>query len=215
MILGIDTSGENLGLAVGERSVIRSSSLTRPGLKHGEIIQNEIADFLQSCDMSITDLSGIAIISGPGSFTGLRIGMAAAKGYCYAANLPLAGVSSLHAKALMSEITDGRILVVIDAKKDEFYFAEFSCSKGSVIRISNDSLIAKENISKYVHKATIVLGPAQLQSWFEANFTDITYRPDNEINLGEAACLIGAQEIAEGRQLDLSIAVPEYVRSGF
>lgn len=94
MVLGIDTSGENLGLAICQDGDIMFSSLSRPGLRHGEIIQKVTKDFLLKNRISFNDLSGVSVTIGPGSFTGLRIGLSAAKGYSYSLGIPLAGVST-------------------------------------------------------------------------------------------------------------------------
>ena len=79
MVLGIDTSGENLGLALSNQGKLIASSLTKPGLRHGGIIQQMIDGFLKGSGLGFSDLTGISVTLGPGSFTGLRIGLAAVK----------------------------------------------------------------------------------------------------------------------------------------
>ena len=81
MILAIDTSGQNLGLALAANGECVSSLLLKPGLKHGEILQNTIAEFIDKAGVDFDKLTAIASTLGPGSFTGLRIGLAAAKAY--------------------------------------------------------------------------------------------------------------------------------------
>jgi tRNA threonylcarbamoyladenosine biosynthesis protein TsaB len=215
VILAIDTSGKNLGLALCRNGKIEASSLSRPGLKHGEILQGEIAGFLKSSGISFKDLTGLSITLGPGSFTGLRIGLAAAKGYAYALDLPLTGISTLFAVATFADARSEKVLVVVDARRQEFYYAFFDCSGDEPERKSPDSIGNIHDIRKSISGDTIVLGPSRLKELFVAESIYSEYHVADNFNLAGPAGLWGEKQLRRGEALDKSTAVPVYLRSGF
>jgi tRNA threonylcarbamoyladenosine biosynthesis protein TsaB len=215
MILGIDTSGKNLGLAVGCKEEIIASSLTRPGLRHGEILQERIDSFLTGEDISIRDLKGLSVTLGPGSFTGLRIGLAAVKGYSYALNIPLAGISTLHAGAGAYKNTAEKVAVIIDARRDEIYYAMFDCSKSTPQRLTPDNIGPVADLCKSIDGNTILFGPAHLSEHFVAQTGQSDYHISDNFNLAETAALIGEKKIAGNECLETATAVPVYLRCGF
>ena len=117
-ILAIDTATDILRLAIrfgGDRLVKSTEAVEK---SHGQILFKKIRELMESAAIKPADLDGIAVGIGPGSFTGLRIGLAAAKGYCYALNIPLAGISTLCAGAGAYTNTAEKIAVIIDARRD-------------------------------------------------------------------------------------------------
>jgi tRNA threonylcarbamoyladenosine biosynthesis protein TsaB len=215
MILGIDTSGQNLGLAICENGKVIASELTRPGLRHGEILQLSMDKFLSANGISLSGLSGISVTLGPGSFTGLRIGLAAAKGYCYGLDLPLTGISTLLANAMATTNNHKKTIVIIDAKRDEYYYAVFNCSEGHLQRLSPDQIGPIEDFRDIVDQKTCFLGPSHTAKQFIAEFGPSEYLVSDDLNLAESACLTGEQEINQGRILKPSEVVPIYLRSDF
>lgn len=212
MNLGIDTSGTSLGLAaVADGSVI-AERLTYPGLKHGEIIQNEIGRFLRDNEISFADLKGIATTIGPGSFTGVRIGLAAAKAYAYALKIPLAGLSTLHAIAGCVRANNIKLVSLLDARRNEIYWAVFERNNGQVARLSPDSIGKIDDLAELMEIDPILYGPAHLQARFERQYGAIIYRPNDEFNLAVPAALIGEDDIKHGRYFDLGSCTPIYLR---
>ena len=215
MILGIDTSGTALGLALCKDGKITASLLTKPGLRHGEILQQNIDSFLHDNGFSLSDLTAIAVTLGPGSFTGLRIGLAAAKGYAFALNLPLTGISTLLAGAYKFSDFSKEVVVIIDARREEFYYATFDCSKKLPVRLTEDKAGKLESVLKSTDSDIIIFGPSHLKEHFVAETGQSDYYISDDYNLAEAAALAGEGQIAAGDILDRANAVPCYIRTGF
>ena len=125
MILGIDTSSKNCSIALwhGEQ-LLGSFDQVSEDFLHAEILHQEIEKLLKSSGVQFSDLRSVVVGSGPGSYTGLRIGVSAAKGLAMALNIPLFAVSGL--QMMLSQNTSdfqGSVLVVMDARRNEVYGA--------------------------------------------------------------------------------------------
>ena len=94
------------------------------------------------------DVTAVAVAAGPGSFTGVRIGVAAAKGFAWGAQLPCYGVSTLEAMALQLGIYEGFVLPVMDARRAQVYNAIFKAEKGVLSRICEDRAISLEDLAR-------------------------------------------------------------------
>ena len=125
-ILGIDTATANGGIAiVDEHEIISSVSFSElPMKQHSEALLPSLQNMLAVTELKLTDMSAVAVAAGPGSFTGLRIGIATAKAFAHALELPLISVSSLEATAkAIGE--NGLVCPLFDARKNEVYAALF------------------------------------------------------------------------------------------
>jgi len=117
-VLVIDTCGEVGGVALGEgEAVVASESL--PARGSSSALLPAVARLLEAKGWGLAELDGVGVVSGPGSFTGVRVGLAAAKGLCEAVGLRLAAVSRLEMLAVAAGLEDG--LAVLDAGRGEFY----------------------------------------------------------------------------------------------
>jgi len=156
-ILGIDTSSKYCNLAVIENNdVLIEYTMNGQLKKHSSILIPTVQEMFNHIDMKIKDMDGVAITIGPGSFTGLRIGLGAAKGLCYATGIPLVGVYTLDVMAYPFQNVPGMICPVLDARKSEVYFAlyrggndlkkiiGYQCN--SIKELLNTVLDFKENI---------------------------------------------------------------------
>jgi len=123
-ILGIDTSSKycNLGIIENE-DIIMECSINGLIKKHSSALLPAIEEMLKKISLEIRDIDGIAITIGPGSFTGLRVGLGVAKGLSYAASIPLAGVVTLDVLVCNVAEISSMICPVLDARKGEVYFA--------------------------------------------------------------------------------------------
>ena len=129
-VLAVDTATKRLNLALlfgGDRSVQSGEIVSRT---HGQIIMKKIDDLFSSAALSIGDLEAIVVSLGPGSFTGLRIGLAAAKGMAVARNIPIVGVTMFEVAADRIGRQSGVARIVIPSRKDEFYVG--ICRDGAV-----------------------------------------------------------------------------------
>ncbi len=124
-ILAFDTSTAVLSVAAQTSNGDRSSSIVDMGLRHGELLAPEINRILETLSIKIADLDLIICTRGPGSFTGLRIGMATAKGISSGAGIPMISVNLPDVLFQPYSFYDGPVIPVIDAKKNRFYGGTF------------------------------------------------------------------------------------------
>lgn len=141
-VLALDTTSDLAVLALVVDGVLRSEIVTRAQSQHGETILPHIASLLSMAGVGVGDLELIAVGLGPGSFTGVRIGVATAKGLHAARRTPLVGVSTSAALAHAAYGTDRA--VVIDAKKDEVFLSLHRAHEGSVVPLRDDVNLAPE-----------------------------------------------------------------------
>lgn len=126
-ILNIETATKNCSVALAkEGKTILCKEIAEEGYSHAERLHVFIEEIITEAGISLNDLAAIAVSQGPGSYTGLRIGVSAAKGLCYALNIPLIAVDTLCALASQVTEADGLIVPMIDARRMEVYSAIFS-----------------------------------------------------------------------------------------
>ena len=107
-------------------------------------------DLLKTCGYTPKQVQAVAVAAGPGSFTGIRIGVAAAKGFAWGAELPCYGVSTLEAMAESLGIYDGYVCPVMDARRSQVYNALFEVNRGKIVRIREDRAISLDDLAEDV-----------------------------------------------------------------
>lgn len=126
-ILNIETATKNCSVALAKAGkTIVCKEIAEEGYSHAEKLHVFIAEILQELQLNFKDLAAIAVSKGPGSYTGLRIGVSAAKGLCFALDIPMIAVDTLQMLASQVTITDGVIVPMIDARRMEVYSAVFN-----------------------------------------------------------------------------------------
>lgn len=126
-ILGIDTSTKHFNIAINkDEFTLTEYGLNKKELTHSAIIIPAVKQVLALAGIELTHINGIAVAIGPGSFTGLRIGLATAKGLAYALSVPLADINTLSAYAWKWRKLPGIICPTIKARKEEYYYS-FYC----------------------------------------------------------------------------------------
>ncbi len=126
-ILNIETATKNCSVALAkEGEIILCKEIAEEGYSHAERLHVFIEEIIKEAGISLSDLSAIAVSQGPGSYTGLRIGVSAAKGLCFALEIPLIAVDTLQVLASQVNVADGLIVPMIDARRMEVYSAIFS-----------------------------------------------------------------------------------------
>ena len=125
-ILNIETATKNCSVALAkEGEIILCKEIAEEGYSHAERLHVFIEEIIKEAGISLSDLSAIAVSQGPGSYTGLRIGVSAAKGLCFALEIPLIAVDTLQVLASQVNVADGLIVPMIDARRMEVYSAIF------------------------------------------------------------------------------------------
>lgn len=125
-ILNIETATKNCSVALAKNGkTIFCKELAEEGYSHAEQLHVIIDEIIKQSGVRFKDLDAIAVSYGPGSYTGLRIGVSAAKGLCFALNIPLISVATLQVLASQAQVTDGVIIPMLDARRMEVYSAIF------------------------------------------------------------------------------------------
>jgi len=126
-ILNIETATKNCSVSIAENgTTLLCKEIAEQGYSHAEKLHVFIEEILKGCNLTAKDLAAIAISQGPGSYTGLRIGVSTAKGLCFALDIPLIAVDTLQSLARQVDKADGFIIPMIDARRMEFYSAIFN-----------------------------------------------------------------------------------------
>ncbi len=147
IILGVDTSAVAAGAAVIKDGRLISETYLNTGLTHSQTMMTLIDSALKMADLAIDDVDAFAVSSGPGSFTGIRIGVSAVKGLCFAENKPCFAVSTLEALANCADIDGFVICPVMDARCMQVYTALFEKSDGEIRRLAEDAPKTLEELS--------------------------------------------------------------------
>jgi len=141
-ILAIDTTGKTVSAALINESTLLGEMTLNSGQKTSVTLMSMIKHLLDNVHMSVSDLTHIACTSGPGSFTGLRIGAATAKAIAYAMDIPIVAVPTLDALAYNVMNAQALIVPLMDARRQQVYTAFFECSGDDLVRRSD--YMAKE-----------------------------------------------------------------------
>lgn len=147
MILGIDSSAISAGCALVEGDKIVAEEYLNTRHTHSETLLPMISGMLKSAGAELCDVEKIAVSAGPGSFTGLRIGISTAKGLADAAHKPCAAVSTLEAIAYNFVQIDGIICACMDARCKQVYNALFRSENGVITRFCEDRAISAAELS--------------------------------------------------------------------
>lgn len=158
LILNIETSTRICSVAIAEGDKILSSRYQQDTYEHAKILHPFIEEVMEESGKVYQNLDAIAVSEGPGSYTGLRIGVSTAKGICYARNLPLISVSTLKAMALhaISEIKEENAYYVpmIDARRMEVYLAVYDASGESEKNV-NAEIIVRDSLKEFYNIAPV------------------------------------------------------------
>ena len=153
-ILAFETSAKAASVALMEDSRLLGESYQNTGLTHSQTLLTMAEDLIKACGFTPQDVEGVAVAAGPGSFTGVRIGVAAAKGFAWGKELPCWGVSTLEAMALNLGAYQGYVLPVMDARRAQVYTALFYVNCGRYTRIREDRAISLQELGEDIQNLT-------------------------------------------------------------
>ena len=146
-ILAFETSAKAASVALLEDGALLGESYQNTGMTHSQTLMVMAQDLLNQCGLAVNAVDAVAVAAGPGSFTGVRIGVAAAKGFAWGGEKPCVGVSTLEAMALSLGAYQGYVCPVMDARRNQVYNALFYVNHGELKRISEDRAIALSDLS--------------------------------------------------------------------
>jgi tRNA threonylcarbamoyladenosine biosynthesis protein TsaB len=216
LVLGVETSTLQGGVAlVGEDRLV-SEFLLNVEVTHSERLLPAIDRMLRDAGVGLDAVSGIAVSIGPGSFTGLRIGLSTVKGLAYASGIPVVGVPTLEALAWSVPFAAVQVCPVLDARKHEVYAALFRFERGVLKRLMEDTAVAPEALCSRIRKPTLFLGDALpvYGELFRRLLGDRMLIPPLANRGARPACVaeLGRRRLERGERESADTLVPRYLR---
>jgi tRNA threonylcarbamoyladenosine biosynthesis protein TsaB len=181
-----------------------------------EWLLQSVEDLLHKAEIDKGALDAIGVVRGPGSFTGLRVGLATAKGLSLAANCPLLGISSLQCLAMQLPFTSLPVCVMLDARKQEVYAALYNWEAGSPHPVAEERVIKPEILLSDIPGETLFIGNGALvyRSLIVRQLAGRAHFAPAFLNLPRAgaAAALGLAEWQAGRLLSADEMMPKYLR---
>lgn len=175
LILAIDSSTPVAGVALLEEEKVIREEFVNYKLTHSETLMPMVDEILQGCEKSLADLTALAVTLGPGSFTGLRIGLAAIKGLSLAADLPVVGISTLDVLAHNLVYSDTLVCPLLNARRQEVYGALYDNRSAYPRRLSEELACSPQDF------AEIALEKAQAEGLGRITLLGDGYYPYQEL----------------------------------
>lgn len=160
-IIALESSAVTASVAVAEDETLLAQSFQNSGLTHSATLMPMAADLLKNTGLTLDEMDVVAVAAGPGSFTGVRIGVAAAKGLAWPGDKPCAPCSTLESMAWQCAHMDGEICAVMDARRSQVYAARFAAADGALTRLSEDRAVGLDELAaeiKISGKPQILVG---------------------------------------------------------
>ncbi len=148
MLLAIDSGSVSASAALLNGDVLIAESFQNSGLTHSRTLIPMIDALIRNADVTPKDIRRLVVTNGPGSFTGLRIGVSSALGFAGALNIPCAGVSTLAAAAFGARDFCGTVAAALDARRDEYYCAAFLSQNGVLTRLWEDCALSRDELER-------------------------------------------------------------------
>ena len=217
MILAIETATPHGSVALVEGGVVAAETVLPPGRQGSETLITAVSGLLDARGVGPSGISCVAVSAGPGSFTGLRVGMAAAKGYCFGWKLPMALVPTLEALASRFPGEKRVICPVLDARKKEVYAALFRREGDALARLTPDLAIPPGDLVGRLPEGEVVFCGDGLRSYGPMFLERVGERAafiDGPAGLPSAGAvgILGERIFLGGAAGDPRSAVPAYIR---
>lgn len=212
LILNIETSISTASICLKNNEGLEDMLVNDNQKDHAGWLHEAIASLLKKNNFSPTDLKAVAVSIGPGSYTGLRVGLASAKGLCYALNIPLIAIGTLKmmAFAVKDEVPDAVICPMIDARRMEVFTAVYD--QLLIEKIPPKAVIADENFGQLIGSNEKIIfcgnGSKKLQAYYTTPFTTYSNTVANASHLAHlATILFNKNDFA-----DLAYIEPLYIK---
>lgn len=195
-----------------------AQSMQNSGQTHSRSLMKMAEDMIRNCDLTPNDIDAVAVADGPGSFTGVRIGVAAAKGFAWGRELPCYGVSTLMAMAAGAAMTDGVYFCCMDARREQVYNAVFRAQAGSVMRLCEDRAISLEELAaelaQYDEPVFLVGDGAKLcYDALSDRYPMLRLLPEHLRQQRASGVALAAQKMIDaGETADAAALAPAYLR---
>ena len=218
LLLAFETSAKAGSVALMQEDRLLAESYQNSGLTHSQTLLSMAENMLKSCGFTAQDVTHVAVAAGPGSFTGIRIGVAAAKGFAWGGQLPCHGVSTLEAMAKNLAIADGLILCAMDARRQQVYNAVFEASGGALTRLCPDRAISLEDLGAELEntdKPVYLVGDGSILCYhaLKDRIKNLILPPEHRMHQRAAGVALAAlEQIRQGIPGDAGALEPNYLR---
>ena len=214
LLLAFETSAKAGSVALMRDGVLLGENYQNTGLTHSQTLLCMAQSLLEQAGVTPQQVEAVAVAAGPGSFTGVRIGVAAAKGYAWGKQIPCYGTSTLEAMALNLGVYEGIICAAMDARRNQVYNALFEAREGKLTRITQDRAISVEELAQDLEKLE---GPKYLvgdgSRLCHQNIPGLILPPEHRMHQRAAGVALAAMEmIARGESGDANAMTPNYLR---
>ena len=215
-ILAFETSAKAASVALADDRTLVAEVYQNTGLTHSRTLLAMAEHLLQSCEWTPRDVDAVAVAKGPGSFTGIRIGVAAAKGFAWGRELPLYGVSTLEAMALGLGELEGLVCPVMDARREQVYNALFRASGGTLTRLREDRASALADLTEDLQhwaEPVVLVGDGALLCSRTIGAERLRLAPEHRRHQRAAGVALAAwASICRGEAGDGATLQPHYLR---
>lgn len=214
LIMAFESSAKAASVALVQDGRLVSQYSQCSGLTHSRTLLPMAEDMLKNAELSLKNVDMYAVAHGPGSFTGIRIGVSTVKGLAWASDKPCVGVSTLEAMAWHGLSAGGYICPVMDARRNQVYNALFKIEKGRPIRLTDDRPIGLAELSVELRElgAPVLLvgdGAEISARWFDKEGIAYTMAPENLVWQSAWGVAMAAQDKTPGSCDEL---LPVYLR---
>ena len=217
-ILALETSAKSVSAAVVEKGTILCSTYQNTGLTHSRTLMPLVDGMLSAAGMEIGQMALIAVAQGPGSFTGLRIGVSAAKGLAWTLDVPCCGVSTLLAMAQNLRHTEATVICAMDARRNQVYNALFRAKDGVLERLCDDRAIGLAELAEELKnddslKFVVGDGAKLCYTYLQQQGIACRMAPAALVMQNAVGVGLAAEELAaEGKTVSAHELVPVYLR---
>ena len=218
LILAFETSAKAGSVALWQDGKLLGESYQNTGLTHSQTLLSMAEFLIKSCGYTPKQIEAVAVAAGPGSFTGVRIGVAAAKGFAWGAQLHCCGVSTLEAMAENLGIYDGIVVPVMDARRNQVYNAVFQAKAGKLTRLTEDRAVSLEELGRELQAQAgpIYLvgdGSSLTYRTLAGQLPDLVLPPEHKMHQRAAGvALVAERKFLAGESCDGATLQPNYLR---
>ena len=218
LLLAFETSAKAASVALFENTTLLGESYQNTGLTHSQTLLVMAQDLLSQCGKSPAEVTDVAVANGPGSFTGVRIGAAAAKGFAWGKELPCWGVSTLEAMALNLGAYRGYVCPVMDARRSQVYNALFYAENGQLRRVTEDRAIALADLATELEQLSepiFLVGDGSNLTYktLSGQISGLVLPPEHRMHQRAAGVGLAAMAMqARGESCDAAALSPNYLR---
>ena len=218
LLLAFETSAKAASVALFQDKKLLGESYQNTGLTHSQTLMVMADDLIKQCSFTPADVTHTAVAAGPGSFTGVRIGVAAAKGFAWGKEIPCYGVSTLEAMATGLGIYDGFVCACMDARRNQVYNAIFLAENGRLTPVAQDRAIALADLKtelEHLDGPIYLVGDGAELTYrnLSGEITNLILPPEHRVHQRAVGVgLIALAAIDRGETGDAAVLSPNYLR---